>query len=283
MIQLLKRTAILSLTLLLLLPVSLSAQLWHKGTKKAQDTLLVDVLQDEIARLRLDSLRLADRHKADAARIAELEKEVAALEPLRQQWADHLAASLAGKWDGIPYGEINPDSLNEDIALCDQFAPYNAQLRTFATALKQLKDRVDLFDLGVLIVNEPYNKAVVEDVAPKLEALLQAVRKEKRDARIVNPIAELSDQLSSYGIAVSVFQDLIRVVDPQLARFKSSEVAAWNAASVQIEEKEKTEEAVSLICQIPWLKTQYDAYYKALEAKPLGRNAARDTIMDLKP
>ena len=266
---------VLLLPLLLLVPAcSMTAQVPSKQGKsktavKAVDSTEVQQLKDQIAGLK--------------DKIASLEKELAELEPIRQQWADHLAVSLDGKWDNVPYGEVNATSLDEDIALCDQFGPYNAKLQQYAGELKQLKDRVDLFDLGTLIVSEPYDKAVVDDVAPKVKDLLATVRKEKRDPKLIKPVADLSDQLGSYGLALSAFQDLIRSVDPLLVRFKSSKVAAWNAASSVIEQKEKDEETVSFICQIPWLKAQYEAYYAALKKDALAPNAARDTIMDLKP
>ena len=263
---------ILLLSLALLLPVGiLFAQ-----PKPGKKVFIKIVDSTEVKQLKAQIVELEEK-------VARLEKEIEILEPVRQQWADHLVTSLDGKWDSVPYDEINSASLDEDIVLCDQFSPYNPKLGKIGVSLKQLKDRVDLYALGSSLVREPYNKEVVEDVAPKIEKLLADLRKEKKDKKITDPVSELSQQLGSYSLALSVFQDLIGEVDVQLAKFRSSAPAAKNAALAVIDNKEKAEEAVSCICQVPWLETQYKAYLASIEKDSLAPNAARDLIMDLKP
>ena len=272
MTKLFKHTVLLSM--LLLIPgAALTAQDPPKPGKKV---FIKIVDSTEVKQLKAQIVELEEK-------VAKLEKEIEILEPVRDQWADHLATSLVGKWDNVPLGDLDVASMDEDIALCDQFSPYKAELGLIAVSLKQIRDWVDLVKLGDMLVHESYNKEVVDDVTPKVEQLLADLRNEKKDKAVVDPVRELYQQLSSYSLALSVFQDLIAEVDKQLAKFHSSEPAARNAASAVIDQKEASEEAVSCICQVPWLETQFKAYRKALERSPLKPNATRDLIMDLKP
>ena len=228
-------------------------------------------LHDQIA-------QLLQQHTDDSLEIASLEKDLSELTNFRKMWLAQLAESVNEKWLEKPYSQIDVQALENALKQYEEFASSDQKIADARDKLKVLFGECQIYNQGVSIIKNPYDKTRIDMVKDPL--------KELRD-KTTNPdnkkeLAMLYWKLDNYGVTVEIFQDVIKAIDEQISGMTGHK-QAWPLVKAVLDKQEKENEYITAIKKIPWLKEQYDEYYEYLEKNCIGTNSVRDMMMNLQP
>ena len=225
-----------------------------------------------IAECERDSSATASKQKSISGEIASLEEELKGLESVRQKMDAQLMQDVQSKWLSKTYSQLDGNALRAAVAQYRQRAAVNKAMNASYQQIQGLLDEFIVYEQGMQAVNEPYHAASVSQLADKVKQLRAKVTGDRR-----KELSKLFVMLDDYPATVQIFQDLIGEIDKQKTFADIEKV---------IKAQEEDGEVITSITSIPWLKSQYEAYYNALK-NGNGNNTAsarvRDVIMKLEP
>ena len=240
-------------------------------------------LNKRISDLQRDSTRLQEliaqqdqTMKELAGTIEDLQRQLEAMQPIKEQWISSLIALYSNKWAAVPFSQIPLDALDQDIADCKEYAKVDASLFPMIDDLSLLRSQVRVYQEGVKAVTSFYEKDVVNALIPEFDRLQQEVVGSIRE----DEVQRVGYQLRKFELRIKLFQKVIKQVDATMADFDTHS-SAWPLAKRELKNIEEEMESITSICAIPWLAEQYDAYYKALSTNCKGPNKARDAILSI--
>ena len=218
------------------------------------------------------------QHARDSVEIETLKRDLADLSGFRKMWIAQLAESVNEKWLEKPYSKIDIAELETALKQYEEFASSDKKIADARDKLRNLLQSCRIYKQGVDVVNSPYNKAIIKNIALSVKNL----RDKTTDATKKEELSLLYWQLDNYGITIEIFQDVIKAVDEQITD-QVNHRSAWPLVKAVLDKQEKEDEYITAIKQIPWLSQQYNLYYEALEKNCVAPNHVHDIIMNLQP
>lgn len=259
---------------------SLENELQQKGAAVRQAQV-----EYEKKRVICDSLKnvinsVEPEYKAQKERNGELETHKRTIAPLVKRQLSQMANGIDQTWLSKTYAETDVAMLREDLALYEAFKDEDKGVANAYAKLKAFSDDVTLYGQGVETVNSRYEAKRVAALVQPLGALAtkETHQGRKQEAETVY------GQMKDYKNTLRYFQeDIIPEVDEILRKAnKKNTKEAWE----QVKNYLDTGDGGMIrhyLTKIPWIGTQYNLYIKQLENDPFGKNAARQTIMSIKP
>lgn len=225
---------------------------------------------------------LMQQHSNDSMEIASLKGNLEELQNFRKMWIAYLVTSINEKWLVKPFSQIDLTELENELKQYEGFLSIDKRIENAYDTLKVLFDDCQIYNQGTHIVNAPYDKGQIDTIA----VLVKNLRDNAVDPDKERELSTLYWQLDNYGITVEIFQDVIKVVDDEIAKGKKDkgEHNVIGPLVMAVLRKQETDNGyLTAIKEIPWLSEQYDAYVNALKENSVGPNEVRDRIMNLQP
>lgn len=209
-----------------------------------------------------DSLQIAQllaQQAKDKEEIERLSQELSSLNNFKGLWLLQLAESVDSEWMDKAYSQINPEKLEKDLSQFKEFAGSDEKVNNAYQKLQRLYDEYRVYAEGLKCVQSPYDGQKVSQAQSKVKNLMNKQSGDKQ-----NDLNTVSKMLGDYKVNLEIFQDLLTAVNTAIEG-QSTSKTAFPLAKVTIDEMEKDGESITCIKTIPWLKEQYEIYYKGLE------------------
>lgn len=225
--------------------------------------------------------KLRSRIAQDSATIDRLQSDLASLQGFRAMWVSSLVESVDSYWLAMPYSQIVPDKMQELTSLthlCRQYAPTDGKIKKALSSLQALEAECIIYQKGDSLINSQYDKGMVNNSAASVASL----RDRTKDDAKREELDSIYKILNDYGAALSAFKRVVRAVDA-ITDGKTNPKGTFIEVEAELKRQEEDYERISAIEEVPWLRRQYNEYYKALKKNCLGKNTARDLIISLQP
>ena len=212
---------------------------------------------------------LLSQFSADSAALAQVEAELAGLQDVRKEQIAEMLQQVDSKWLSKSFAQLDSAELEAATLQYIARAATNQSLDAARKKMEGLRAAYRIYRLGLYVVNHRYDAT---EVGRSLD-LVKKVREQEKNTVRKKELSRLFAQLDDYQATVQIFQDLILELDKK---------KSFAEMQKEIKKQEDEDEVISSIQAIPWLKKQYEDYYRAL-GKGQANNAARKVIMELKP
>lgn len=222
--------------------------------------------------------QMQHQRSQDSTEIAILKADLGELRNFRKMWIAQLAGSVNEDWMKKAYSQVDIAALEKVFQQCEEFASADQKIATARNQLQKLLRECRIYQEGVRLLNSPYDKQLVNAGALEVKGVLAGTT----DAAKKEELSTLLRQLEDYKYNLQIFRDVIKIVDDKIANIDMHS-AAWPIAKGMLDKQEQEDESITCIQQVPWLKTQYENYYKCLKENCKGPNESRDAILKLQP
>ena len=256
----------------------------------------VDSLNNRIKQLGKDTIQMIKNHQREIAQlqeqlkqntdlIAQMKKDAESLEAFKGPWLAQLAESVDTEWLSKSFQEIDPTMMEYAYSQYEAYASADPKVAEARDKMKPLVDAYKTYIQGKQAVESPFDASVVTPLIAQVDAVRKATPHAGRKAELDG----LYQQLNDYSATVKIFQQVITTVDGIISQQSQGGLDTFmkNAVKANIQKEldrqESEDENISAIKAIPWLATQYEAYYQTLMADFQAPNPTHDVIMQLKP
>ena len=227
-----------------------------------------------------DSIKqLGPQLDAQKTKNRDLENYKKHVAPLVERQLSQMANDIDQAWLSKTYAETDMTKLFEELELYEAFKDSDRGVGNAYAKMKAFSDDVALYSQGEEAVNSPYDASKVAILVQPMSVL---AKREPHPGR-KQEAETVYGQLKDYKNTVRYFQEnIIPEVDKILNNIKKDKKEAWK----QVKQYLDTGDGGMIrqyLTKIPWIAGQYNLYIKQLETDPFGKNAARQTIMSLKP
>ena len=233
-------------------------------------------LNVSVESLKKQNKELSDKKKKDKdtktadleRKIAEMEAELNTLHHIKQIYLKQKVDNLSSDFLDKPLSQIDLAELENAQKEFAQFASEDKSIATAANQLSALKTDYQIYSEAVTAVNSPYNAAIINKIKNPLFKLYEKTpdtpKSNPGDKNKKEEIYALYWQLNNYESKISIFKELLTIVDRRISNNQGEE---WDYANNEINKLEKEKQSVTSVCAIPYLKTLYDDYYQKLEGR----------------
>ena len=222
--------------------------------------------------------KLRQQHSKDSADLVAVQQGLGDLKNFRQLWIADMAKSVDEQWMKIPFSQIDIAELEKTHQQCKEFSNADKKIAEAEGKLKILLNDCKIYQQGMTVISSRYNAASVQSALSSVKV----VRDHTVDEVKRNELKTLIRKLDDYGVTVEIFQDVIKAIDGKVAG-QANQRAAWPLANAEINKQEQESEYISAIKDIPWLESQYNAYYEAIKRDCLNSNPIKEDILSIIP
>lgn len=231
-------------------------------------------VKEQYAKDSLQIAQLLSQQAKDKEEIERLSQELSSLNNFKGLWLLQLAESVDSEWMDKAYSQINQEKLEKDMSQFKEFASSDEKVNNAYQKLQRLYDEYRVYAEGLKCVQSPYEKQKVSQALDEVKKL-----RDKQSGDRKNDLIAVFKMLDDYEVNVEIFQDLLKNVDSAIEG-QSTSKTAYPLAKVTIDGMENDGKSITCIKTIPWLKEQYEIYYKGLQddCLKIKENAAYQAI-----
>ncbi len=228
--------------------------------------------------------QVRNQFRQDSLEMAQKISAAEALEAFKGPWLAQLAKSVDTDWLNKTFQEIDPSQMEYVYSQYEAYSSADPKVAEARDKMKPLMEAFTVYKQGKQAVESPFDASVVNPLIKQVSDLRDTTTHLGRKAELDT----LFEQLNYYSVAVEQFQNVIKAVDAIVSKQKPEDTDATMVELMKediqkaIDTLESSEESITTINSIPWLKLQYAEYHKTLMANIFAKNPIRDMIMDLK-